>query len=94
MICLTPKPTPFFVYCIQIKDYFFYRKRAFLGKVSKKLKEDFLTALATVIKKDPTTTLKKRVNELKVHENTVGTAINKISAQTLTPFITLHGRFS
>ena len=40
------------------------------GGVNKKLKEDFLTALATVIKKAPTTSMRKHANELKVHEKT------------------------
>ena len=43
--------------------------------MNKKRKEGFLTALAIVIKKDPTTSIRKRVNELKVFEKTVTTAI-------------------
>ena len=59
MICLTPKPSQsFFVYHIQSKGIFFYRKRVFLRKREseesyKKRKKGFLTALAMVIKTDP-----------------------------------------
>ena len=45
----------------------FYWKR-FLRK--KNEKKAFLTALATVIKKDPTTSIRKNANELKVHKKT------------------------
>ena len=37
----------------------------------------FLTALAKAIKKDPTTSIRKLANELKVHEKTVRTAIRQ-----------------
>ena len=40
-----------------------------------KRKEGFLIALATVIKKDLTTSIRKRAYELKVHKKTVRTAI-------------------
>ena len=43
--------------------------------LKKKRKESFLTALATMIKKDPTTSIRKRANELKVREKTVRTTI-------------------
>ena len=48
------------------------------------------TAITTVIKKDPTTSIRKHRNELKVKEKTVRTAI---WAQTLTPLIMLYGAF-
>ena len=38
--------------------------------LSKNEKKVFLTALATVIKKDPTTLIRKHTNELKVLEKT------------------------
>ena len=44
-------------------------------KKKKKKKKGFLTALATAIKKGPTTSIKKHTYELRVHEKTVGTAI-------------------
>ena len=43
--------------------------------------EGFLTALTTVIKQDYTTSVRKHVNELKVHEKTKRIAIR----QDLTP---------
>ena len=51
------------------------------GKLNKKRKEGFLTALATVIQKDPTMSIRKHANELKVHVKTVRTAVK----QDLTP---------
>ncbi len=54
----------------------------------KKRKEGFLTAFATVIKKGPTTSIRKHANELKVHQKTVRTAIKDLS-----PLITLYGAF-
>ena len=42
--------------------------------MNQKLKEGFSTALVTVIKKDPTTSIRKHADELKVHEKTVRTA--------------------
>ena len=46
-------------------------------------KKGFLTALATVIKKDPQTSIKKQANELKVHEKTVRTAIKQDFSEDL-----------
>ena len=40
-------------------------------------KKAFLTVLAKAIKKDPTTSIRKHANELKVHEKTVRTAIRQ-----------------
>ena len=62
----------------------FLRKRGSRG-LNKKWKEGFLTSLAKAIKND-LTSIKKRANELKVHEKTKRTAI-KQDAQTLTPLI-------
>ena len=59
--------------------------------MEQKTKEHFLTGLATVIKKDPTTSIRKRDNELKVHEKTVRRAIKQVLNQTLIPLITLYG---
>ena len=50
--------------------------------LNEKRKEGFLTSLATAIKKDPTMSIGKHANELKVHEKTVRTAIK----QDLSPF--------
>ena len=64
----------FFVYSIQSKELFllkksFLRKRG-SGRLNKKRKEGFLTALTTAIKKDPTTSIRK-------HEKTARTAIKQ-----------------
>ena len=45
--------------------------------MNKNKMKTFLTALATVIKKDPTTSIRKHTNELKVNEKTVRTAIKQ-----------------
>ena len=60
--------------------FFFYWKELFKrrgcgGLNKKKTKEGFLTAIATVIKKDPTTRIRKNATELKVYDKTVRTAI-------------------
>ena len=69
MICLTPKPRQsFFVYCIQSKENF--KKKKGSGKVNKNRKESFLTALVRVIKKYPTTLIRKNAYELKVYKKT------------------------
>ena len=47
----------------------FIRKRG-SGGLTKKRKEGFLTAFATVIKNDPIMSIRKHANELKVHEKT------------------------
>ena len=83
MICLTPKLSQsFFVYRIQNKEIFFLLKKSFLRKgrswvLNKKQKEGFLTVLTTAIKKDPTTSIRKCANELKVYEKIVRTAIKQ-----------------
>ena len=71
-----PKPNKsFFVYCIQSKEIFFYRKSYFfkvkeIGRFNKNRKECFWTSLATVIKKDPKSSLIKQANILNIHEKT------------------------
>ena len=50
-----------------------------------KTKEDFLTALATVIKKGPTFSIRKHFNELKVHEKTVRTTVKQDLSSDLYP---------
>ena len=54
----------------------FLQEKSFLrksgsGGLDKKQNEDFLTALAKVIKKDPTASIKKQTNELKVRKKTM-----------------------
>ena len=66
-----------------------FKEKKGSGGLNKKRKEGFLIALVTAIKKDPTSSIIKHVNELKVHEKTVRTAIK----QDLTPLITLYGAF-
>ena len=56
------------------------------GGLSKKRKEDFLTALATAIQKNPTTAIRKHANKLKVHEKTVRTAIKQNLSPDPNPF--------
>ena len=43
-----------------------------------KRKEVFLSALAKMIKKDPTTAIRKHDNDLKVHENLLGKQLKRI----------------
>ena len=43
-------------------------------------KKALLTVLATTLKKDPTTSIRKHANELKVHEKTVRIAIKQDSS--------------
>ena len=45
------------------------------GRSNKKRKEGLLTAIATVIKKDPITSIRKHANELKVHGKIMRAAI-------------------
>ena len=68
---------------IQSKENFF-RKRTSEG-LNKKRKEGFLTALATTIKKDTTTSIRKHANELKVHEKTAMAAVKQGLGPDLTP---------
>ena len=55
------------------------------GRLNKKQKDGFLTALATVIKSDPITSVRKHVNELKVQVKTVKTAIKQDLSRDLDP---------
>ena len=61
------------------RTFFFTEKELFKEKGSegfnKKRKEGFLTALTTVNRKEPATTIRKHANELKVSEKSVKTAI-------------------
>ena len=80
IICLTPNLSQSSsVYRIQ--SDFFYSKRAFKerGKcrIEQKRNDNFLTATATVIKKNSTKSRRKHSNDLKVHEKTVRTAIKQ-----------------
>ena len=80
----------FFVYCIQSKEKFFLQKKSFLKKsmnegLNQKWKKTFLTALATVIKKDSIMSIRKHANKLKVHEKTVKTAIKQDLNPKLNP---------
>ena len=52
----------------------------------KKRKEGFLTSLAIAIKKDPTASIRKLANELKVHEKTVKTGIKYDLSPNFNPF--------
>ena len=45
------------------------------------------------IKKDPTMSIRKHTNELKVHQKTVRTAIKQDLSPDLNPSITLYGAF-
>ena len=60
--------------------------------IDKKMKKGFLTALTTVIK-DPTTSIRKHANELKVYKKTVKTAIKRDLSPNLNPLITFDGTF-
>ena len=75
LICLMSKPSQnFFVYSIQSKEKFLTENELFKEKMcrieQKKQKEGFFPALAMVIKKDPTMSIRKHTNELKVHKKT------------------------
>ena len=90
MICLTPKTSQsFFVYRTKSKEKklqknSFLRKRG-SGVLNKKRIEGFLTAPATAIEKDPTASIRKHVNELKVHEKTMRTAIEQHLSRDFNP---------
>ena len=55
------------------------------GVCGTKQKEGFSTALATVIKKDATTSIRKHAHELKVNKKTVRTAIRQDLRPKLSP---------
>ena len=50
-----------------------------------KKQKGFLTSLATAIKKEPTTSIRKHTKELKVHEKTVRTAIKQDLSPVFNP---------
>ena len=52
---------------------------------TKNEKKAFLTALGSVIKKDPTRPIRKHGNKLKGHKKTVRTAIKQDLSPDLTP---------
>ena len=52
--------------------------------IEQEIKEGFLTALATTIK-DPTASIRKYTNELKVYEKTAGTSIEQYLSPDLKP---------
>ena len=54
-----------------------YLRKEISGGSNKIQKKAFLTALATAIKKDPTTSIRKHCNELTVHEKIVRTTIKQ-----------------
>ena len=69
MICIVLKTSQSsFVYRIQSKEKTLSQKEGM--EDWKKRKKGFLTHLVTVIKKDPTMSIRKHANELKVHEET------------------------
>ena len=87
IFCFMPTPNQknfqnnwsFFVYHIQSQEKFYKEKDLFKkkesGGLNKKQKEGFLITQASAIKKDPTMSIRKHTNELKVYEKTVRTAI-------------------
>ena len=84
MICFTPKQAKVSLYTVY-KTIFLFQKKCFvrkreneeLNKKTKQKRKGFLTALATVMKKDYTMSIRLHANELKVHEKTVRTAIKQ-----------------
>ena len=85
LLIVETKPTDL-VYPIQSKEFFLLNK-SFLREdrwgLNNQRKEGLLTAFATAIKKDPTTSLRKHANELEVDEKTVRTAIKQDLSQDL-----------
>ena len=61
------------------------RKRGWGGGLNKKRKVGFLMALAVGIKKNPTTSVRKHANELKVHKKMVRTAVKQDLSTDLNP---------
>ena len=55
--------------------------------IEQKQNEGLFTALAMPIKKNPTTSIRKYANELKVHEKTVRTAIKQDLSQNLLDYV-------
>ena len=75
MMCSTPKPNQSVLpTAYKAKTFLFQKKELFQGKEKlkdwiKKGKESFVTALAMVIKKVPTTSTRKHANELKTEDS-------------------------
>ena len=98
---LNANTKPKFLCLLQTKKIFFFflLKKSFLrkrgnGGLNQKRKEGFLTALATAIKKEPTKSIRKHANELKVHEKTVRIAIKQVLSLDLNPLrVRYMGRF-
>ena len=71
----------FFVYYIQSKENIFTAKRLFnekeSGGLNKKTKAFWLLSLRRLTMNDPTTSIRKHANELKVCKRTVRTAIEQ-----------------
>ena len=57
------------------------------------MKRKFLTALTTMIKKDPTKSIRKHANELKVYKKTVRTAIKQDLSPDLNSLDNTRGVF-
>ena len=88
IICLTPKTSKSFFVC-KAKKKFFTEKELFKEsgerRIEHKTKRRLLTALVTGIQKDPTTSIIKHTNELKVYEKTLRTAIKPHLSQDIYP---------
>ena len=79
MICLTPNLTKVSLSTVykvkkQFLDKVLFKEKG-CGGLSKKGKEGFLIALASVIKKNPNMSIRKHRKELKIQGKTVRTAI-------------------
>ena len=85
-----PKPSPsFFVNRILIKEKYltgkeFFKEKRESGRYNQKLKEGFITAFATFIKIDPTTSIGKHTNDSKVKNKTVRVGIKQDLSLVLT----------
>ena len=82
----------FFFFFLQKTNFLRKRESGGLNKKKKtknkkqKRKVGFLTVLATAIKKDPSTSIRKHANELKVLEKTVRTPIKQNLSPDFNPF--------
>ena len=72
-LCLPLYKTKKFFFFTE-KEFFLWKRR---GGLNKKRKEGFLTALATALRKDCTTSVRKHANEFKIHEKTMRVAIKQ-----------------
>ena len=70
-----------------------FLRKMWEGSIEQKIKRRLLTAFATVIKKDPTKSIRKHANKLTTHKKTVRTAIKQDLRPDLNPYITLYGAF-